>query len=332
MKITHSISLIVSISCITTPTACYHKIIKKKLIVSYAKRLHARTPTHPSNPPITIWIHGTRFIRRPMYESFFEGTPHLKLAKYAPEEYYLRTIAQTLSKTDPIRFPFQTFYLFGWSGKLRAAAREEAAKYLYRDLTHLAIAYEKRYHKRPIIRIITHSHGGTVALNIAKVQSSPSFHIKELILLACPVQKNTREYLADPLFEKVYALCSSLDMVQLLAPQIISNVYRTKKGNLRSKMEWPLFSERCFPGNPKLTQIKIKMNGRAIFHHEFNGKPFIRVLPRILTTMNSWKNEHWCNENGAYLLCVYTPKPKRLLRKQLAHRLYDSNSVDTRIS
>jgi len=286
----------------------------------------------PTAPPITIWIHGTRFIRRPLYESFFEGTPRLKLAQSAPEEYYLRTIASTFSKTDPYRFPFQTFYLFGWSGKLRAAAREDAAIHLYRDLSTLVAAYEKRYHKKPIIRILTHSHGGTVALNLAKVQSSPSFHIKELVLLACPVQRNTRDYIADPLFERVYALCSSLDMLQLLAPQIISNIYRTKKGHIRSKMEWPPFSQRCFPGNPKLTQIKIKMNGRAIFHHEFNSKPFIKVLPRILTTINSWKDEQWCNENGAYLLCVYTPKPKRLLRKQLAHRMHNSSSINTRIS
>lgn len=331
MKITHSISFIVSIACIT-PTNCYHKIMKKKLIVSYARRLRPHANTRPSKPPITVWIHGTRFIRRPMYDSFFEGTPRLKLAKHAPNEYYMRSIARALSKTDPARFPFQMFYIFGWSGKLRAAAREDAAKHLYRDLSNLATAYEKRYQKSPVIRIITHSHGGTVALNLAKVQSSPSFRIKELILLACPVQKNTRNYIADPLFEKVYALCSSLDMVQLLAPQIISNVYRTKKGHLRSKMEWPPFSDRCFPGNPKLIQIKIKMNGRAIFHHEFNGKPFIRVLPRILTTINSWKNEQWCNENGAYLLCVYTPTPKRLLRKQLAHRLHNGSSINTCIS
>ena len=331
MKIAPSISLIVLLTCIP-PTACYHKIIKKKLVVSYAKRLRPRMRTRPSTPSITVWIHGTRFIRRPMYDNFFKGTPRLKLAKYAPEEYFLRTIAHTFSKTDPNRFPFQTFYLFGWSGKLRAAAREDAANHLYRDLSSLVAAYEKRYQKKPIIRIITHSHGGTVALNLAKVQSSPLFHIKELILLACPVQKNTRNCIADSLFEKVYALCSSLDMVQLLAPQIISNVYRTKKGHVRSKVEWPPFSERCFPGNPKLTQIKIKMNGRAIFHHEFNGKPFIKVLPRILTTINSWKDEQWCNENGAYLLCVYTPKPKRLLRKQLAHRTHDSSSVNTCIS
>ncbi len=315
-----------------TPTICYHKIIKKKLIVSYANRLRPRSQTHPSPPPVTIWVHGTRFIRRPMHETFFEGATRLRLAKYAPEEYYLRTIAQTLSKNDPLRFPFGTFYLFGWSGKLRATTREDAAKHLYNDLRNLTTAYKKRYQEKPIIRIITHSHGGTVALNLAKVQTSPApFHIKELILLACPVQKNTRGYIADPLFEKLYALCSSLDVVQLIAPQIISNIYRTKKGHLRSKMEWPPFSNRCFPGNPKLTQVKIKMNGRALFHHEFNTKPFVKVLPRIITTINSWENEQWCNENGAYLLCVYTPKPKRLLRKQLAHRMHNSSRVNTRI-
>lgn len=308
MKHAHLLGLIVLTG--VTPAIGYHKIIKKKLIVSYANQLRPHQPKHLYPPPITIWIHGTRFIRRPMYDSFFVGIPRLKLAKHAPATYYLRTIADTLSTQDPYRFPFETFYLFGWSGKLRAAAREDAALHLYRNINNLVSAYKKRYHQKPVIRILTHSHGGTVALNLAKVQSSPEFTVKELVLLACPVQKNTRDYIDDPLFEHVYALCSSLDMVQLLAPQIISNIYRTRKGHIRSKVEWPLFSARCFPGSPKLIQLKIKMNGRAIFHHEFNSKPFIRVLPRILTTMNSWKDEKWCNENGAYLLCVYTHKPK----------------------
>lgn len=331
MKIAHAVSLIIAITY-TQPTTCYKKILKKKLIVSYADQLKPPSKIRPTNPPITVWVHGTRFIRRPMFDSFFEGTPRLRLAKHAPSEYYMRTLARTISETDPHRFPLRTFYLFGWSGKLRAIAREEAAQHLYHNLKALAAAYKKRYDADPAIRIITHSHGGTVALNIAKVQSSPSFRIKELILLACPVQKNTRQYIADPLFENVSALCSSLDVVQLLAPQIISNVYRTRKGHLRSKMEWPPFSNRCFPGNPKLTQMKIKMNGRALFHHEFNSKAFVKVLPRILATMHSWKNEQWCNENGAYLLCVYTPKPKRKLRKQLAHRIDNGSCINTSIS
>ena len=331
MKGTPSICMVMLLSCIT-PLNCYHKIIKKKLVVSYADQLRPHSTHYPPKPPLTIWVHGTRFIRRPMFNNFFNSIPHLKLAKDVPKEYYLHTIARTLSKTDPYRFPFQTFYVFGWSGKLSASQREQAAEYLYKGLIHLIAAYKKIYHTDPIIRVITHSHGGTVALNLAKVKGSPSFRINELILLACPVQKNTHSYIKDELCEKTYALCSSLDVVQLLAPQIISNVYRTKKGHLRSKMHWPPFSERCFPGNPKLTQVKLKMNGRGIFHNEFNSKPFIAVLPRILTTMNSWKNEKWCNENGAYLLCVYTPKQKKPLRKQLAHRTNNRSSVNTSIS
>ncbi len=331
MKVSYKLSLI---TCMLTMwhTYCYHKVIKKKLVVSYPLHTRKQNAHQPSTPPITIWVHGTRFIRRPLSKSVFHDVPKLKLAKDVPDDHYLYSIAKTLSKIDPEKFPWNTFYLFGWSGKLSAQAREEAASSLYRTLSNLAIAYKKRFHTDPVIRMITHSHGGTVVLNLAKLKKTHTFQIAELILLACPVQKSTRTFINDPLFKKAYAVCSSLDMIQVLAPQFVGSVYRTKKGHERNQMHWPPFSQRTFPINPNLTQVKIKMNGRALFHGEFNSKPFVRILPQIITTMNSWKKQHLIDTNETYLLCIYTPKKKRLSRNQASHLLHNRSRINPSIS
>lgn len=331
MKIVCMLHFVICISC-ALPSNCYHKVIKEKLLVSYHRQQKYRSNPRPFPPPITIWIHGTRFIRRPMFDDFFNGVPQLKLAQNAPSDYYLHKIARTLSKIDPYRFSWKTFYLFGWSGKLSSTVRQEAAQYLYQDLLKLITQYKEQYKIDPVIRMITHSHGGTVALNLAKIKKEKSLHIAELILLACPVQRNTRAYIEDEIFKKTYALCSSLDMVQVLAPQITSKQYRTKKGHIRTTMHWPPYSYRCFPQNPKLTQVKIKINGRSIFHGEFNSKPFISVLPHVITTMNSWDKKQICGADGTYLLCIYIPKKKRKLRKQRSRLLDNSSSINTSIS
>lgn len=278
------------------------------------KDIRKVTFTHPtfyhdsheqSSPPITVWVHGTRFIRRPIFHTFFKSKASLRLAKEMDSRYYLHKISVALSKAAPNLFPLDSFYLFGWSGKLSTTIRQNAAKVLYSELAKLSAAYKKKYGKDPIIRLITHSHGGTVALNMAKLKKPPHpFHIEELVLMACPVQTSTKRYVEDNLFRHTTALYSSLDMVQVLAPQITYNFFRTRKGNIRSRMHWPPFSRRCFEAHPKLAQVKLKMNGRALFHTEFTSQHFVKVLAHILHVVNIWHEtfEDICSEK---LLCVY---------------------------
>ena len=285
----------------------------KKLTVNSHKIISTNRST--LSPPINIWIHGTRFIRRPLYHNFFNNTPSLRLAQELEDDYYLKKLVKNLSRISPEQFNVETFYLFGWSGKLRSYIREQAAEALYAELGKIISDYKKKYGVYPFIRIITHSHGGTVALNLVKIHErlhkKENLHINELVLLACPVQESTQKYIESDIFDHTISLYSSLDMVQILAPQVLYNVFRTKKGNLRSRMRWPLFSYRRFQKHPKLIQIKIKINGRALFHTEFTRNRFISLLPHILYVLHSWK-KHNIVPDTTHLLCVYTKKYQNL--------------------
>ena len=124
-------------------------------------------------------------------------------------------------------------------------------------------------------------------------------------MLACPVQNSTKGYLEDDMFRRTYSLYSSLDLVQILAPQIHYYAYRTKKGRIRSRMNWPLFSTREFAQHPKLSQVRVKINGRALFHSEFTRPHFTSLLPHILQIIDTW-HYHQVMQENTHLLCVYT--------------------------
>lgn len=297
-------------------------LVKKKVSIPYptpAKHLNATSKENP--PPITLWIHGTRLLRRPIFRDFFDGRSAIKLAYYLDKSYYLRIIADTLSANSPTKFPLDTFYIFGWSGKLNTQEREDTAYILYKDLLKIVDDYQKKYTVYPVIRIITHSHGGNIALNMPLMADSedPALHITELILLACPVQIKTMHAIHDPMFKQVYSLYSSLDMIQILAPQFTPKE-RVRKKNKRGKnrnpySSLPSLSSRRFPLQQDLKQAKIKINGRSILHSEFNREQFITHFPQILTIIDEWysqdKKENTPSILHEKLLSIYTqPKPR----------------------
>ena len=123
----------------------------------------------------------------------------------------------------------------------------KAAKDLYNSLKSLIREYKSLYGITPKIRLIGHSHGGNVILNlvpIVKQAHDDAFHVNEVVLLACPCQNATKDYALDPLFEKVYSLSSKFDFVQVIDPQGLYNL----KEKLFDKNSPPLFSERYFSG------------------------------------------------------------------------------------
>lgn len=299
------------------PGCVSNRIIKKKVTLPSPDQ--TTTEYLYETPPITVWIHGTRFIRRPLFQGFFKGIPSLKLAKDLPNDYYLHHVSRSLYEAAPEQFPLETFYLFGWSGKLNAGEREEAAKILYGELHRIINEYKAIYHTSPHIRVITHSHGGNIALNLAKFkQPDENLSIDELILLACPVQVNTKHYIEDQIFQKTYSLYSSLDIAQIIAPQLVHKIHHTKRGRIRSELHLPPLSKRRFNTHPRLAQVKIKLNGRALFHSEFSAPHFMRLLPHILHVINRWDAEQEQLNKNTGLLCVYTnmefkPAAPRLL-------------------
>jgi hypothetical protein len=213
--------------------------------------------------------------------------------KSLSQKYHLRQIADVLSQTDPHEYNQKHVYIYGWSGKLSAQTRREEAKKLYYALTLLRHRYIKTYNVEPRIRLITHSHGGNIALYLPEIKPAldKNFAITELILLACPVQARTMYAIHDALFKRVYSLYSTLDMVQILAPQMFccSRDVGGKKIGYASKV--PLISSRRFLPDAKLSQIKIKVNGHAVFHTFFSSACFMRMLPRVIAEIDSWQKE-----------------------------------------
>jgi len=223
-------------------------------------------------PIFTVWIHGTKI-------SFGRYCP---IGFYdinsLPTNNYLNRCAKRLVERYPSRFSLDTFYALGWSGKLSFSEREKAAHLLYQSIKQVIAEYkQKHWFSSPKIRLITHSHGGNVALNLVKVKDphDTSFIIDELVLLACPVQTATEEYIKDPMFKRIYSFYSRVDLGQVLDPQ---GLYPDDGKN----KDRPLLSKRCFKHQDNLLQARLKINGGSAYHTEFVEEHVIGVLPTLI--------------------------------------------------
>lgn len=264
--------------------------------------------THKTLPAITIWVHGTRFFPEPVLKKFFYCKDGLHHYRSLDPSYRHNKLAQTLIDADPNTFDAEHFYLFGWSGTLSFKEREKAARRLYLQLKQLRADYVKNYGVEPIIRIFAHSHGGNVTLLLEKVKDANdlSFIIEELVLLATPVQQETKIYAQAPLFKKIYSLYSHLDSLQVIDPQ----GWQTKE------KDTPLFSERRFADHDKICQCAIKVNNRYLMHVEFIKGKFLCQLPFILNALDIWQkelklnNENWHSAQRCLNVTIKNGSPK----------------------
>lgn len=225
--------------------------------------------------PITIWIHGTKLSKH-LLPRFSYTLPGLHHYTKTHQKYYIRTISETLIASDPEQFNPDTFYLYGWNGNLSRIEREKAAHQLYQQLKIIRQDYYKKYGVKPYIQILSHSHGGNVALLLAKVKdpADVDFSIDRLVLLACPVQLGTKELITDDIFKKVYSLYSTLDLLQVADPQGLKN------------KSAPLFSQRLFDPCNKLTQTHMKIYGRSFRHLDFIMRRFLCNIARVLQAID----------------------------------------------
>ncbi len=222
-------------------------------------------------PTITVWVHGTNLVPKlPFLKNFTFKLPGLQPATAFDQKFYKRQIAEMLCQ-DNETYDLEHFYLYGWSGKLCFQERITTARALYQALLDLIATYEEKYNVTPRIRIITHSHGGNVALNLAIVQDEEHpLIVNELIVLACPVQARTKELLQADCFERIYAFFSKNDMLQVLDPQGLH-----RNGNSQHT-----FSHRAFEHHDNLFQARIKINGGNPMHIDFVRYKFLQHLPR----------------------------------------------------
>ncbi|KKP36116.1 MAG: hypothetical protein UR26_C0001G0160 [candidate division TM6 bacterium GW2011_GWF2_32_72] len=223
---------------------------------------------------INVFIHGTQMSRIIFGKSKNKQKGLVHYSQLPAKNFRLRFPA-ILNKKCPANYPLSTFYMFNWSGNLRFKSREKAALQLYKELDALAKKHELKYKIYPKIRLITHSHGGNVALNLAKIKpTNGCLKIHEAILLACPVQAETKSFTQDPMFENIISIYSSLDWIQILDPQ---GFYEISKGK-----GVPFFSERKFKSTDKLCNIKVRLNKKGLKHIDFLRTKFINKIPEII--------------------------------------------------
>lgn len=297
---------------------CGPHTIKHKLVLNYPLE-KVITTKKKSTPPITVWVHGTRMLSRLTMHKFFNDKPCLKHATEIKSVHRLKIIADVLSRYASDIFPLETLYFFKWSGKLNAQKRQEAAKQLYHELKQVVADYIKRYSTYPKIQILAHSHGGNVVLNMVTVPKlNDNLQIDTIVFMAVPVQYKTMHLIGNSMFKKVYVLSSSLDFVQIIAPQL----RKKKSGSMHYGIKFPPFSNRRFPAYKHVAQANIKINGRALFHNEFIKPRFLQLLSHILTAIDT------CNIQGAaqytnghdirQLLCVHTKRKYASRRNRIA--------------
>jgi hypothetical protein len=284
-------------------TGCFEKqvLIREKLNIKKTPQKESYATLPKASEYITIWIHGTKLLPRYILHRIYHAPDGLTPAASFDPQYHLRSIADALCAADPTNFSSDYMFLFGWSGALAFEEREKAAQDLYKQLKQMVKSYVEKYGKQPKIRIITHSHGGNVALNLAKIKDDPDFVIDELILLACPVQEATAELIKNPVFKEAFVLYSSLDLMQIIDPQGLYSHDDTR----------PLLSKRYFPTQENITQVKIKMNGHALLHSDFIRLKFVAALPQIIDKMRELHKRCSCahcltHEQTQQLLSIYT--------------------------
>lgn len=273
--------LVLCLATLMALPACHKEKICRRTLQCKKAIDCPQASTKQIAPYVTVWIHGTTL--NPLGKYVHTSPLGLSAMASLDDRYRLKKLAKTIAKTDPIKYPFEHFYSFGWQGKLSFKHRQESAEKLHAALEELVKTYKQKYGHAPYIRLITHSHGGNVALNLANVpHTNKEWYINEAILLACPVQLKTEKLIASPLFGKVYSLYSSLDFFQVVDQY-------SKPGN---------FAKRCFPDHEKLMQIRLRVNDHAVGHLWFILEKSLKHLPTIINSIDTWEEEkpHTCNE------------------------------------
>lgn len=195
------------------------------------------------------------------------GLVQINFENILPKDpFYISSLVVRLYKKvqDHVKSCFNNknlFYTFGWSGRLSNFYRRIAAQELYSALL-VEIKKVERRTKLPVkIHLVAHSHGGNVVLNLVDIEKKQKqkLKIEKLVLFGCPVQSETKFFVKDSIFEKVYHIYSKGDHVQ------IADAFSTKD----------FFSQRCFKEDMK------------------DSDKTVSKLHQISLTSNSFKPNHW---------------------------------------
>lgn len=236
---------------------------------------------------VTIFIHGTK-------ESLISKMVHkldypygVVQASIVQANSVLSRIAHTLCKACPEEFSLDSFYFYGWHGKLTFSSRYAAAERLYSVIKN---------HKGHLT-IMTHSHGCSVALYLAALaekDQNSTFKVDRLILLAPPVQVVTKHLAHAPTFKEVYTFYSTADFLQIGDPQAL---YWESYAYTPADTKIPFLSDRTFDPAPNIMQTRIMLDRQSPGHLGIMLSRFIKHIPCLMTMI------HERASHGGYEQC-----------------------------
>ena len=256
---------------------------------------------------VTIWVHGTKpgalspKVFRPLVDSigrFLFLKEGLHKASLLDEKYYLQMLARKLCSNNQDLFDFCHMYFFGWSGKLSRAGRKRASEKLFLELVCISQVYQRVFNCKPLFNIVTHSHGGNVALHLAEVapEGQTDVRIEKLILLGCPIQKHTSQLIHSSLFVRIYNIYSHTDTIQIIDPQGLHGLFaqrsdRSLKTMLKELFK-PLLSERHFTPSEKVAQIAVAWKNGIVWMDDYQGVDlmYLRGIKRVLKSIDLLKS------------------------------------------
>ncbi len=145
------------------------------------------------------------------------------------------------------------YYTFGWSGLVSHKLRYIEAGFLYKDLVQLIKQFQKKGH-HPLLRIVSYSHGGNLALQLGAVhqtkEKNDQLCVDELHIMGTPIQVETDYLITSPVFKKIYNWYSLNDGVQTLDFFSFKRFFSKKRFKDRKVLRLP----------EKLIQIQLKVS------------------------------------------------------------------------
>ncbi|MCB9492740.1 MAG: hypothetical protein H6679_00525 [Epsilonproteobacteria bacterium] len=198
----------------------------------------------------------------------------------------------------------QIFYTFGWDGLLSQQNRRYEAIKLYNALSKEVSSYKNAAIR---IRLLTHSHGGNVGLNLAAIKrtlegrldekthamhkdisqlprceyehelyayrpTNKNLFIDELIMLGTPIQEETECFAYDSIFGHIYHFYSRTDIIQRL----------DKLSSSQSKQRFEAEHEN-------ITQVKMMFHARGREEDSEEDHGLLNLAQKILNNFNPFK-------------------------------------------
>jgi len=143
---------------------------------------------------------------------------HKKHADHESDELYAAHYAIACYNTLVKRLyrNYETdYYTFGHLGVLSHRYRACVAKTLYTELLEKVKEAQDVYETVKVI-LVTHSHGGTIALNMAAVENElkKGLEIDDLVMFGAPLQAETAPFAYHPMFKRIMNCYALGDIMQ----------------------------------------------------------------------------------------------------------------------